>query len=69
MATTKSGSSSGGIMNSGIYGFFGTTIQCQANDGSMYCSIMKMFNLLMVFCVVAYILFFIYSYLSSKRRR
>jgi hypothetical protein len=45
MAPTKSGSSSGGIMNSGIYGFFGTTIQCQSNDGSMYCSIMKMFNL------------------------
>lgn len=68
MATSKS-SSSGGIMNSGIFGFFGTTIQCQATDGSMYCSIMKMFNLLMVFCVVVYILFFIYSYLTSKRRR
>ena len=32
MATSKS-SSSGGIMNSGIFGFFGTTIQCQATDG------------------------------------
>jgi hypothetical protein len=69
MATSKGSSSNGGIMNSGIFGFFGTTIQCQANDGSIYCSIMKMFNLLMVFCVVAYILFFIYSYLTSKRKR
>jgi len=68
MATTKGGSS-GGIMNSGVFGFFGTTIHCDASDGSMYCSIMKLFNLLMVFCVFAYIIFFIYSYLTSKRRR
>jgi hypothetical protein len=65
----SSSSSSGGIFNSGIFGFVGTTIQCDANDGSVYCNVMKFFNLFMVICFVSYILYLIYYYLSHRRRR
>ena len=44
-AKKSSSASSGGIFNSGIFGFVGTTIQCDANDGSVYCNVMKFFNL------------------------
>jgi len=65
----SSSSSSGGIFNSGIFGFVGTSIQCDANDGSVYCNVMKFFNLFMVILVVSYILYLIYYYLSQRRRR
>jgi ABC-type multidrug transport system permease subunit len=65
----SSSSSSGGIFNSGIFGFVGTTIQCDANDGSVYCNVMKFFNLFMVIIFVSYILYLIYYYLSQRRRR
>lgn len=52
----------GGIMGSGIFGFFGTTIQCPASDTSMYCSFMKIFNVLIVMLVVFAILYFMYTF-------
>ena len=51
----------GGIAGSGIFGFFGTTIKCDATDDSMYCNIMKLFNLLIVVCIVSYIGYIAYS--------
>ena len=70
MAVKKiSSPSSGGIFDSGIFGFVGTTIRCDANDKSIYCSVMKFFNLVMVVCVLSYILYLIYYYLSRRKRR
>lgn len=67
------GGSNGGILGSGIFGLFGTTIKCDAADDSMYCSIMKMFNLLIVFLIVAYILYIAYNFfgpaISMRKRR
>ena len=64
--------SSGGLLGTGIFGFFGTTINCDSKDDSTYCNIMKIFNLLIIFFVVMYILFIIYgifiSPLMRKRR-
>ena len=51
----------GGIMGSGIFGFFGTTIQCPASDTSFYCSFMKVFNVLIVFIIIFVILYTIYN--------
>jgi len=66
-------SGNGGIMGSGIFGFFGTTIKCDSTDNSMYCNIMKLFNLLIVFIIVGYILYIAYTlfgpYLKIKSRR
>lgn len=62
----------GGILGSGIFGFFGTTIRCDSKDESMYCNIMKWFNLLIVFFVVLYILYILYNFFvapSMRKRR
>ena len=60
MVKGQSSSLGGGILGSGIFGFFGTTIRCDSKDDSTYCSIMKMFNMLIVFFVVVYILYIVY---------
>lgn len=60
-------SGNGGIMGSGIFGFFGTTIQCPASDTSLYCSFMKLFNLFIVFFIILYIVWFMYSYWVNNR--
>jgi hypothetical protein len=70
----KGGSSGlgGGILGSGIFGFFGTTIRCDSKDDSTYCSIMKIFNLLIVFFVGFYILYIAYNFFiapSIRKRR
>lgn len=62
----------GGILGSGIFGFFGTTIRCDSKDDSTYCNIMKIFNLLIVFFVVFYILYIVYNIFIApavRRRR
>lgn len=65
--------SNGGVLGSGIFGVFGTTIQCASTDTSMYCSIMKLFNLLIIFLVVGIIAYYGYLYFfssySKKSRR
>ena len=58
-----SSSSNGGIMGSGIFGVFGTTIRCDSKDDSLYCDIMKLFNLLIVLLFVCFIVYFVYTYL------
>lgn len=57
-----SAGSNGGIMGSGIFGLFGTVIKCDSKDDSLYCNIMKVFNMLIVILVVCYILYFVYNY-------
>jgi hypothetical protein len=52
----------GGIMGSGVFGLFGTTIQCPASDTSLYCSFMKIFNVLIVMIIVFTILFYAYTF-------
>jgi hypothetical protein len=74
--TKKGGSNlgeNGGILGSGIFGHFGTFINCDAKDDSMYCNIMKFFNLLIVLLTVFVILYFVYTFFikpffNSKKR-
>ena len=66
--------SNGGILGSGIFGMFGSQVVCKGTDDTIYCNIMKMFNILMGVIMVCVILYFIYYFLntfvfSSKRRR
>ena len=56
--------SSGGNFGTGIFGFFGTTINCASTDTSLYCNVMKLFNLLIVFIIVYYIVYTAYSFVS-----
>jgi hypothetical protein len=72
MAKGGSGSGSGiggGILGSGIFGVFGTTIRCDSKDDSTYCNIMKLFNLLIVFFVVVYILYIVYGIFIAPAMR
>jgi len=61
------GGMGGGIMGSGIFGFFGTTIQCPASDTSFYCSFMKLFNLFIVFFIVVVVIWTIYNFWVNTR--
>lgn len=59
--------SSGGIGGTGIFGLFGSVVTCKSTDDSLYCSIMKLFNLLMVFLIVGFVLYYVYALVSYKR--
>jgi hypothetical protein len=63
------GGGGGGILGSGIFGVFGTTIRCDSKEDSTYCNIMKLFNLLIVFFVVAYILYIVYGLFIAPAMR
>ena len=68
--TTSGGN--GGIMGSGIFGLFGTTIQCPASDTSYYCTFMKFFNILMIVGFLLIIMYYGYTFFiqpSLKRGR
>ena len=67
--TKGTNTSNGGIMGSGVFGMFGTMIQCDAGDSSLYCSFMKIFNVMIVLLVIGVILYAVYSVVSSKKRR
>jgi len=60
----KKGNSGGGFL-SGIFGLFGTIVNCDADDESMYCTIIKFFNLFMIFLIVFYVLSIAYQYLPK----
>ena len=64
--------SNGGILGSGIFGLFGTTIQCDSTDNSMYCNFMKFFNVLIamvtIFAIIYLVYIFVYPYLKNVRR-
>ena len=66
---TNTNASNGGIMGSGVFGMFGTMIQCNAEDSSLYCSFMKIFNVMIVVLVILVILYAVYSFMSIKKRR
>jgi hypothetical protein len=58
----------GGIMGSGIFGMFGTTVHCKAEDNSMFCTLSKFVNvIIMVFflCFVFYLIYIAFNYFRS----
>ena len=72
--SSSSASGNGGIMGTGVFGLFGTTIRCDATDESAYCQIMKLFNLLIVIFVVCIFAYYAYNYfvkpaLSGKSKK
>jgi hypothetical protein len=68
----NNGTGNGGIMDSGIFGLFGTTIQCSATDESYFCMFMKFFNVLVVGILIIVIFYTIYTMFIApyfKKRR
>jgi hypothetical protein len=61
--STNNTGSNGGILGSGIFGLFGTTIQCDATDNSLYCSFMKFVNILIAIVMICAILYLAYTFI------
>lgn len=59
----------GGVLGSGIFGLFGTTIQCDSKDESIYCNIMKLFNLFIVLSIILIVLYYVYFFITSTTRK
>ena len=70
--TTKTTGSNGGILGSGIFGLFGSVVNCDSTDNSLYCSLMKFVNILLaigMICAILYIAFvFLYPYIKHVGR-
>ena len=49
-----------GIGGSGIFALLGTTIKCDADDASLYCSFMKLMNVLIMSLFLFYIVWLAY---------
>jgi hypothetical protein len=55
----------GGIGGSGVFGLFGTVVQCKSDDNSWYCMLSKFVNTLIMLMIVLFILSFVFNYLSQ----
>lgn len=66
-------SGNGGILGSGVFGLFGSTVSCKDSDKSYYCNFVKFFNLFIMLLVIVYIIFVAYTFLAptmfSRRRK
>ncbi len=58
MAKSRSSSSSYGIVDSGIFGLLGTTVQCDSGDDSLFCKFAKLMNVL-VWIIMLIALFYV----------
>ena len=61
----------GGIMGSGIFGMFGSTVHCDANSNSFYCSITKLVNIIMMFfflAIVFYLVYIAFNYFTKGKK-
>jgi hypothetical protein len=56
-----SSSSNGGMFGSGVFGMFGSTVMCKSEDKSIYCQIIKLFNLLIILFVVIFVIIIVYN--------
>jgi hypothetical protein len=66
------GSSSGGgggIGGSGVFGVFGTVVQCKSDDNSWYCMLSKFVNVLIMLVLVFYIFSIAFDYLKGFTRK
>ena len=59
------GMNMGGIAGSGIFGMFGTTIRCDSKDESMYCSLAKIINIIIMMFMLGFIFYIIYLFISA----
>ena len=51
----------GGIMGSGIYGMFGTTVVCKSDDTSAFCMLSKIVNIIIMIGFLILIIYLIYT--------
>lgn len=56
----KAGTNNGGILGSGIFGAFGTTVRCDVNDNSMFCLLSKLVNFIVMILFLFFVIYLIY---------
>jgi hypothetical protein len=59
-----------GIMGSGIFGMFGSTVHCKADDNSMFCTLSKFVNVIIMFfflIMVFYLLYVAFNYFTKGK--
>lgn len=70
MGNSNGGSSpfggNGGMMGSGVFGMFGSSVQCKSDDNSYFCILSKIVNGLIMVLVLFTILYFVYYLVSGK---
>lgn len=71
MASAKKSTtgSSGGIADSGIFGLVGTTVECSADDKSLYCRFARLINILIWIFMIVAILFAAKQFFSSGNKK
>ena len=62
-------SGNGGILGSGVFGLFGSTIQCDSETNSLYCNFVKIFNVLIMILVIFGIIYFVFSFFAGSGQR
>ena len=55
----------GGIMGSGIFGMFGTTVHCDSKDASYFCELSKMVNVIIMVIFLAIVLYVVYAFVTG----
>ena len=68
MAGHAAASGNGGIGGSGIFGMFGTVVQCSSTDTSMYCSLAKLINVIFMVLILGFILYFLWTLLRGNSK-
>ena len=58
-------SGNGGIMGSGIFGMFGTTVRCDSKDDSYFCELSKAVNVLIMVIFLAIVLYVVYAFVTG----
>jgi hypothetical protein len=56
----------GGILGSGIFGLFGSTVTCNSESTSLYCNFVKFFNVLIMLLAIGSMLFIAYLFLAPR---
>jgi hypothetical protein len=64
-----SSGNNGGVMGSGIFGMFGTTIHCQNSDNSYYCQFMKLIQVVSGILFLFAILYLVYMFAIGFRKK
>lgn len=60
-------SNNGGIGGSGVFGLLGTTVNCKAEDRSMYCTAAKVMNVLMWLAILYALFVLAREYIAKKK--
>lgn len=69
-SNAPSAMSNGGILGSGIFGMFGSTVVCTPDDPSTYCMLSKIVSGIMMigfFILILYIIYIAFKYFTGGR--